>query len=146
MATEPTYLLDVNVLMALAWPQHVHHGNAQSWFNAVRRRRFATCSLTETAFLRLSTNPKVVGTQVRPPDVLELLRGIRGMPGHRFVADDSSLAEPVISLERLAVSSQVTDVHLINLAALSSTVLATLDRAITTYLRPDEADHVRLLR
>jgi uncharacterized protein len=146
MATEPTYLLDVNVLMALAWPQHVHHGNARTWFNAVRRRRFATCSLTETAFLRLSTNPKVVGNQIRIADALELLRAIRGLPGHRFVADESSLADPVISLERLAVSGQITDVHLINLAASSSTVLATFDRAITTYLRTDQAEHVKLLR
>ena len=27
-------LLDVNVLVALAWPNHVHHTQAHRWFSA----------------------------------------------------------------------------------------------------------------
>jgi predicted nucleic acid-binding protein len=27
-------LLDVNVLVAFAWPNHVHHAAAQHWFDA----------------------------------------------------------------------------------------------------------------
>jgi predicted nucleic acid-binding protein len=27
-------LLDVNVLVAFAWPNHVHHSAAQHWFDA----------------------------------------------------------------------------------------------------------------
>ena len=38
-----TALLDVNVLMALAWPNHVHHAPARSWFNARRKSGWATC-------------------------------------------------------------------------------------------------------
>jgi predicted nucleic acid-binding protein len=30
-------LLDVNVLIALAWPNHVHHDLAQTWFERNRR-------------------------------------------------------------------------------------------------------------
>ena len=33
------YLLDVNVLIALAWPNHVHHAAAHTW------SRFASASL-----------------------------------------------------------------------------------------------------
>jgi len=29
-----SYLLDINVLLALAWPNHVHHGPALTWFAA----------------------------------------------------------------------------------------------------------------
>jgi predicted nucleic acid-binding protein len=29
-------LLDVNVLIALAWPNHVHHGIARNWFRKQR--------------------------------------------------------------------------------------------------------------
>lgn len=29
-------LLDVNVLVALAWPNHVHHEAVQAWFTETR--------------------------------------------------------------------------------------------------------------
>lgn len=38
-------LLDVNVLIALAWPNHVHHDAAGSWFARLRRTGWATCAL-----------------------------------------------------------------------------------------------------
>ena len=40
-------LPDVNTLIALAWPNHVHHDAARSWFVANRAAGWATCALTE---------------------------------------------------------------------------------------------------
>lgn len=45
------WLLDVNVLLALAWPNHLHHGLAQSWFRKSLTDGWATCSLTELGFI-----------------------------------------------------------------------------------------------
>jgi predicted nucleic acid-binding protein len=45
-----TYLLDLNVLIALAWPSHVHHCLAQAWFKRHRHQGWATCPLTPTGF------------------------------------------------------------------------------------------------
>lgn len=145
MATD-RYLLDVNVLMALAWREHVHHQPAHEWFGAVRRRRFATCPMTEAAFLRLSTNPRVVGAEVLLADAVDVLRRIRALPGHLFLVDDSSLADPAIDLTRATSSGQVTDLHLVNLAARSGMVLVTFDRGIETFLDPDQARRLLLLR
>ena len=38
-----TALLDVNVLIALAWPNHVHHVAARAWFEEHREEGWATC-------------------------------------------------------------------------------------------------------
>src|SRR5713226_6496670 len=46
-------LLDVNVLVALFDPAHVHHEAAHAWFGANRKNRWATCALTENGFVRV---------------------------------------------------------------------------------------------
>ena len=48
------YLLDVNVLIALAWPNHVHHGEALRWFEAKAVKAFRTCPMTQAGFVRIS--------------------------------------------------------------------------------------------
>ena len=53
------YLLDINVLLALTWPSHVFHPQAQEWFARNRAAGFRTCPLTEIGFVRISSNPFV---------------------------------------------------------------------------------------
>ena len=123
------FLLDVNVLIALAWPQHVHHVRADTWFDSLDSP-WATTPVTESAFLRLSTNAKVVGAQVPMEQALRMLEAIRGTPDHRFLPDSTSFATPVLSLANLVTPAQVTDMHLVQIAAASGGALATLDRGI----------------
>ncbi len=139
------HLLDVNVLFALAWPQHVHHDVAHAWFARLGAGRFATCPITEAAFVRLSVNPRIVGREVRFADAVAMLARIRSLPNHVHIADGASLAEPAIDLTRGVVSAQVTDLVLVNLAAMSDALLVTFDRAISTYLSESDRDHVLLL-
>ena len=51
-------LLDVNVLVALFQPDHVHHELAHDWFAENRRAGWATCPITETGLVRLLANPR----------------------------------------------------------------------------------------
>lgn len=44
-------LLDVNVLIALFNPSHVHHEIAHDWFGDHRASGWATCAITENGFL-----------------------------------------------------------------------------------------------
>ena len=71
MPTKP-HLLDLNVLIALAWPQHVHHDRAHTWF-AGRTTEWLTTPITEAGFVRLSTNPAVVTHRVSMSDALGML-------------------------------------------------------------------------
>lgn len=137
------YLLDVNVLVALAAPQHVHHGRAHDWFSSVGA--WASTPVTESAFLRLLTNVAVVGVEVRMAQALEMLRQLHDDAAHIFVPDDASLASPLISIDRLTSSRDVTDIHLVDLAARSGSVLATLDRRIPELLAEGDRRHVFLV-
>jgi len=51
------FLLDVNVLIAMAWPTHRAHEKAQEWLCAPRARGWATCPLTQIGFVRILSNP-----------------------------------------------------------------------------------------
>lgn len=143
MTTKP-YLLDINVLIALSWSQHIHHQRAHAWFDSLTVA-WATTPMTEAGYVRLSINPAVVGQPVSMTAALSALTALRAAPGHVFVADDSSLAKPSIDLQRVATSRQVTDAHLVNLAASVGAVLATLDRGIEEWLMPAEKHHVVVL-
>lgn len=139
----PTYLLDVNVLIALAWPTHVHHARARRWWATIDR--WATTPLTEAAFVRLCSNAAVVGRDVGVPEARAMLSAVRAAPGHMFLDDATTLARPVIDLTRVATSSQITDAHLVNLAAANTLVLATLDGRIPDMLGPGDRRHVLVL-
>ena len=68
------YLPDVNVWLALSFRQHAHHEPAARWFVGIGDDAGCSfCRITQQALLRLSTNPKVVGTEARRlPDAWHL--------------------------------------------------------------------------
>jgi len=51
-------LLDVNALVALAGDSHVHHTAIRSWFASNSKQGWATCPITESGFVPVSSNPK----------------------------------------------------------------------------------------
>lgn len=49
MTARSVALLDLNVLLALAWPTHEHHEPAHAWFARHKQRGlWATCSSTRS--------------------------------------------------------------------------------------------------
>jgi len=80
--------LDVNMLIALAWPSHIHHGPAHAWFAANAVRGWATCPLTQCGFVRISSNPGIIPEAVTPQAALDLLRQIVANKHHAFWPDD----------------------------------------------------------
>jgi predicted nucleic acid-binding protein len=67
-------LLDVNVLVALFDPAHLHHEGAHAWFGRNRSRRWATCPLTENALVRVLSNASYHGTRTTMDDAAARLR------------------------------------------------------------------------
>ena len=124
-------LLDVNLLIALAWPNHVHHDTALGWFKRNQVGGWATCPVTQSGFVRVSSNARVMPEARSPAEALLLLRRITGLPGHRFWADDISLpVTQLIDPSKLQGYRQVTDAHLLALALRYRGRLATLDDGI----------------
>lgn len=124
------YLLDTNVLLALAWPNHVHHRVALEWFRERGSREFATCPLTQTGFVRISSNPAFTASAVTPREAIGLLSRMAALPGHRFWADDVTAAAAYPEGTPVVTHRQVTDAYLLALAAAHDGALATLDRGI----------------
>jgi uncharacterized protein len=60
-------LLDANVWLALAVEAHTHHRRAKSYWEQEAAPVAAFCRVTQMAFLRLLTNPSVMGSQVLSP-------------------------------------------------------------------------------
>jgi toxin-antitoxin system PIN domain toxin len=129
MKASRPYLLDVNLLIALAWPSHIHHELAQTWFRRGRRSGFRTCPVTQAGFVRISSNPKFTSAAVAPVDALALLDRITNLPEHEFWPDDVSLQDALSKIRPLvAAHRQVTDAYLAGLARAHGGILATLDR------------------
>jgi uncharacterized protein len=126
-------LLDVNVLVALAWPNHVHHMAAHTWFAEHGRDGWATCSLVELGFIRASSNARVTPSAVSPQEAARLLRRMTALAEHHFWADDIRFAEsPHVGLDRVAGHQLVTTAHLVALAVRRRQGLATFDPGVRT--------------
>jgi uncharacterized protein len=101
--------------------------------------------LTETAFVRLVSNPAVVGIDLNPREAISLLTRLCEWPGHRFLADDARLTDGRIDLTALIGHRQVTDFHLVALAAKSGAMLATFDARLPAALALGDRRHVQLI-
>jgi toxin-antitoxin system PIN domain toxin len=124
-------LLDVNVLVALAWPNHVHHVSAIEWFLQNRGSGWATSPLTQSGFVRVSSNRHVIPEAQTPASAITLLRQLTQVEGHTFWQDDIELCTSKhIATERIVGYRQVTDAHLVALAIARHGRLATFDRGI----------------
>lgn len=118
-------LLDVNALVALAWDSHVHHAAIRRWFDDRAREGWATCPITESGFVRVSSNPKVLTHAISVAAAQAVLRSLRATPGHHFLTDQVSITDD--DVPHLVGHRQVTDAHLIVLARRHTTRLVSFD-------------------
>jgi len=127
------FLLDVNVLIALIDPLHVHHETADKWFSAIGKRSWATCPLTENAVLRIVGHSRYPNSPGTPAVVAEVLAELLEVPGHVFWPDDISLLDQrIMDFGRLLNARQVTDSYLLALACTHNGQFATFDRHVIT--------------
>ncbi len=83
------YLPDVNTLLALLDPMHVHHDAAHRWYAERSPLRLLTCSHLENGVIRVASQPKYpncLGTSGRVREVLQGFIGKAGVErcGHEF--------------------------------------------------------------
>lgn len=124
-------LLDVNVLVALAWPTHIHHTTARRWFLGNASADWATCAITQLGFLRVSCNPSIVGEAVSAAEAQRLLGELTGYGAHSYWQELPSVSTlPRSVADSIAGHRQVTDAYLLQLAIDNGGRLATLDRGI----------------
>ncbi len=139
-------LLDVNVLLALCDPHHVHHEPAQQWFAAEGRRGWATCPITENGFVRIASQPSYPSSPGDATVVRRLLAEFCRAGRHVFWPADVTWRDPQLFPPEVVVTpGQLTDVYLLGLAVHHRGRLITFDRRIPLAAVRGGAQAVRIL-
>ncbi len=122
------YLLDVNVLLALAHTGHTLHPKAIGWYASVAKSAmgFHTCSITELGFVRISV---VTGLQSDIESAKRALDALKSSSKVRFelISDDLGVSQLPSFVKK---PQSITDGHLSELAKKNSLRFVTLDRGI----------------
>ena len=124
-------LLDNNVLLALAWPNHQHHAAAHRWFTRESKHGWATCSFTQLGFIRLSSTPAYTPEAVSPAAAAALLEQLVAHPKHVFWKSPAACS-PKIYAHALG-HQQVNDAWLVEVARQAAGRLATLDTRLQVH-------------
>src|SRR5690348_6329601 len=75
--------LDVNVLVALSWPEHEAFARSHRWFARHAAAGWATCPITQAGFVRVVSNPAFSMLTITPREAL-------AQPGHHNEALQTS--------------------------------------------------------
>ena len=128
-------LLDVNALVALASDSHIHHAATRQWFGAKGADGWATCPLTESGFVRVSSNPTVMPSAIGVEEARRVLALLRAAGRHRFLADDVSMTD--VDVPPLVGHRQVSDAHLLTVARRHGVRVITFDGGVRALGGPD---------
>lgn len=141
-----TALLDVNLLVALVMPNHESHSAARSWFVEHAAEGWATTPMTESGFVRVCSNRRAMATATTPALALQMLRLLTEQAGHQFWPDSiRGVVDRQLDPDLLRGPQQVTDAHLLALAAAHGGRLVTFDRGIAA-LNPGTPERLEVLR
>lgn len=124
-------LPDVNTLLALLDPMHIHHDAAHRWFAAESPLKILLCSHVENGVIRIASQPKYpncLGTSARVRE--GLVSFARQLNTEPCLSEASLLVDEVLLKPELLTPSHVTDLYLLALAAANDARLATFDRRI----------------
>ena len=127
-------LLDINLLIALAWVSHMHHEKAHTWFGRHAGTGWATCPITQSGFVRVSSNPNLIREAPSVKQALSALQALTAHPRHHFLEDSLSFADPNFAHLLIVGHRQVTDAYLLALAAHHGATLVTLDKKMGNLL------------
>lgn len=117
------YLLDANVVIAIAVGDHEHHDRASDW--AATAGRVALCPIVEGALARF-----LIRVGETSSTVTRLLEAFHESQQCDFWEDSISYSS--VDLATVSGHRQVTDTYLAALAASRGGRLATFDRALAT--------------
>ena len=124
------FLLDVNVLVALAFPDHQLNTRAHAWFRRESGREWATCALTQAGFLRQACRV-LGGSRAAIREALAGLERDCQNSYHEYWPVDTDLRELSASVRsRLIGPNQTTDMQLLMLAHRQKGQLAMFDRGL----------------
>jgi uncharacterized protein len=124
------FLLDVNLIVALVWPAHVHNRAAEQWFTENRRHGFRSCPITQAGTVRILAHPRYGRDSMTLAGAQGALRDLIALPEHGFWPVNFALAEAIELAGPITGHQQITDAYLVALAIANGGILATFDRRV----------------
>lgn len=146
-STNPRYLLDLNALIALADPDAVHYKAIHQWFNRGGKDDWGVCPITESGFIRISTNPAYRSPARTVAQAATILTEFARHPGYRFwpISDSWEVLTAPFST-RIKGHKQITDACLLGLAIRHKGVLVTFDSALAYLAGGEYSPNLLVLR
>jgi toxin-antitoxin system PIN domain toxin len=144
-----SHLLDANALIALGWPAHEHHPRMINWFAQHARAGWASTAFTQSAFVRIISQPAFSGRSIAVSEVAELLLRNTSHSKHRLVALDFGFAEVWAACTGgILGHRQITDAWLLTAAIRSGMKLLTFDAGVEHLLGSahERKQHVTVLQ
>ena len=89
---------------------------------------WASCSATESGFVRVSSNPAILPVTISPAAAREVIASLKSAGEHTFLVDDVSMVDD--DVPALTGHRQVADAHLLVLARRRGLRLVTFDGGI----------------
>jgi uncharacterized protein len=142
------FLLDVNVLLAMKYTNHVHYERVDKWVTQLAceigqdHLIFTTCPITELGFVRVGSGKAGYAASV---DIARHdLQDLKSIENLRFIPDDVYTRHLPAWVRKF---DQTTDGYLVALAKSRGGRLATLDRFIPdAILIPDDTNGPLMVR
>ena len=131
MSSTTADLPDLNVWLALTWPDHSHHQHAVHYWEQQAADHVLFCTATALGLVRLVCQPKLMGTAVRnAAEAADLLNALCQQPGVQLAEPDHDGWEVFHQLLRGGEipSRLCTDAHLAALAIANGWRLVSFDR------------------
>jgi uncharacterized protein len=126
------YLPDVNVVLALLDPMHLHHEEAHAWYARRKKPVLLLCEHVVNGVLRVASQEKYPNSLGTVQRVREVLREFCRKVPHQLCDRQAFLLDEAVVLKPMLLTpSTVSDLYLLALAVAHEARLATFDRKIS---------------
>lgn len=127
------FLPDVNTLLALLDPMHVHHDAAHLWYQQNSPMQFLLVPHVENGVIRVASQPKYPNCLGTSRKVREALQDFAAKTKAQSCKQEVSLLDNRVLLKPDSLTpARVSDLYLLALAAANKARFATFDKRIPT--------------
>jgi predicted nucleic acid-binding protein len=125
------YLPDVNAILALLDPMHVHHDAAHRWYKQNSPMQFLLSPHVENGVIRVASQPKYPNCLGTCSKVREVLQAFAARTKSQSCEHEVSLLDNRVLLKPDSLTpARVSDLYLLALAAANRARFATFDKRI----------------
>lgn len=146
-----SYLIDINVWLALSWGRHPYSAAAHSWLGSLPRSQTSLlfCRITQLGLLRLLTHRMVMGESVLgAADAFGLFDRWKEDPRVRFASEDRGVdalfRNIAVGFGRHPATKSLMDAYLAAFAEGERATLVTFDKALSGISRRRDVAYVLL--